>query len=138
MSKRASRSGKAAMDVMIPTFTEDEILYFPQKTAIGIAKRYCCAKCYHEEGLATQLHMVQVPIEDVIDRFKVICTECGLNVAAQGVGRITTWYLHHRGAMNIERAYEIKEYNRRLERERQKEAGTYHFDPVETIKKLGF
>ena len=122
----------------VPTFTKDSLTHFNQKAAIDISRRYCCAHCYHNRGIATQLHMIQVSLDDDPDRFIVICTECGGNVASRTVGRITVWFLTHEGQKRMARALEIKAYKRLLERERQKEQGTYHFDPVQSVKDLGF
>ena len=119
-------------------FDNDELLYFNQKTAIQLKKRYVCAYCFHTKGIATHLHYTQRATDDRWDRYLVYCTECGGNVADRSVGRITLWFLAHLGQKFIERAMEITAYERSIEREREKEAGTYHFDEQAALKELGF
>lgn len=126
------------MTNQIPTFEESELLYWTQKQALFLVDRYCCAKCYHDLGIATKLHQVQRPKDDNFDRFEVICTECGENVASRSVGRITRWFLTHIGQQYIERGKEIREYNRRMEAQRHKESGTYDYDPEKALRELGF
>jgi hypothetical protein len=106
--------------------------------AVNISKRYCCARCYHNLGKATKLHRIQTPLEGEPDRWIVVCTECGGNVADRSVGRITQWFLEHEGAERIARAMEIKYIRRMMDREKQKERGEYHFDPEKTLSELGF
>ena len=119
-------------------FDQDELLYFNQKTAIQLGKRYVCAHCFHTKGIATILHYSQKATKDRFDRFLVFCTECGGNVAERSVGRITIWFLTHLGQQFMARANEIKEYERRIEVERKKSQGKYHFDEQAALKELGF
>lgn len=121
-----------------PTFDESELIHWTLKQALYLVDKYCCAKCYHDKGIATKLHQVQVPKGENFDRFAVICTECGENVASRSVGRITLWFLKHIGQQYIERGIEIRHYEQRLEIERQKQAGTYYFDEEKALRELGF
>lgn len=118
--------------------SEADLEHFDQKTALSIRRRYVCAKCYHEKGIAAHLHMIQVPHGEDFDRFSVICTECGENVAKRNVGRITIWFLTQLGQKCMSRAMDIRDYNRRIERVKEELAGTYHFDEAEALKELGF